>query len=299
MKKRISQKTVATLGFVALIGIPATAQADNDFDNWARGAEAWQKPQTTLEKVTDRDKWDVRVGLGVGVSPKYEGSDDMEVGPMPMIDIEWNDTIYLNPFDGLGAKLYQGRDFTVSGGVGFDPGRQESDSSDLRGLGDVDGAATVNLNFEYELGPITPYVSVEQALGGSDGLGATVGVEAMVPVALLTGRMDMNDMKDMDDGPNGPALSFGLSADWVDDNYMESYFGVNAAQSGRSGLAQHTAEAGFKSVNAEIGVMYPINKQWAVNGQVGYSRLLGDAADSPIVKEEGQISGGVFVAYSF
>ncbi len=275
--------------FVALIAMPSVAQA---------GDKTWEKAraheQGLIDQITDKSKWDVTVGAGAIFSPKYEGSDEMEFSGAPVIDVMWNDTVYLGP-DGLGAYVYQDHGISVSGGVGYDFGRDESDSSDLRGLGDVDGALTMNLNVEYEIGLVSPYVEIEKHLGGSDGLVAQVGVQSMVPIGMITGGMSGMD----EAGPNGPALMLGVSADWADDNYTEEYFGVNARQSARSGYAQYKAEAGFKSINADIGVMVPVTDHWSANAMVGYSQLVGDSADSPIVKDEGQLSGGLFVSYTF
>ena len=51
-----------------------------------------------------------------------------------------------------------------------------------------------------------------------------------------------------------------------------------------------------------VGVDYALSDNWAITGQVGYARLLGDAADSPIVDDEGSanaFSAGIFVGYRF
>ncbi|MGH1377031.1 MAG: MipA/OmpV family protein [Alphaproteobacteria bacterium] len=304
MNHLIYRKKFSAAFVVALMALPNTAQADDKLDNWAKGSKKWEKThiheQGVIDKITDKSKWDITVGAGAGFAPKYEGSDEMEFSGMPLIDIVWNDTVYLGP-DGLGAYVYQDNGISVSGGIGYDGGRDQGDSSDLRGLGDVDGALTMNVNIEYDLGFVSPYVEVEKHLGGSDGLLAQVGVQSMIPLGLITGDITANDMENMGDNdhPEGAALMFGVSADWADDNYTEEYFGVNARQSARSGYAQYDAEAGFKSINADIGVMVPVTKSWTANAMLGYSQLVGDAADSPIVKDEGQVSGGLFVSYAF
>ena len=236
--------------------------------------------------------WDVVVGLGAGYGPDYEGSDDYEFSPLPLLEITWRDRIYLSTHDGLGAYFYKGDQLSLKGGIGYDDGRDEGDNSHLRGLGNVDGAVALNAGLEYELGPVTSFIELEKSLGGSDGLQIEFGVETMIPLGGTKG-------KGGDDDFSGPALMLGISADWVDDNYAESYFGVNATQSARSGLARYNAESGFKSVNFEAGFLYPFNEHWALNTTIGYSQLLGDAADSPIVKDEGQFFGGVFVTYQF
>ena len=249
--------------------------------------------------ILDKDAWEVSVGAGAMYSPKYEGSDNMEFEALPMLDVEWNNRVFLNPGDGLGVHVINNDDFEVDVSVGYEEGRKESDDrTNLNGLGDVDGAATANISASYELGPVEPYVELSKHMGGSNGLLAEIGAETMIPLGMIFGeRRGMHHGSE--DGPHGPALNIGVSSTWADDNYMEDFFGVTSTQSGRSGLAQYNASSGFKSVDAEVGVMYPLGDSWAVNAMVEYSQLIGDAADSPIVKDKGQFSGGMFISYKF
>lgn len=251
----------------------------------------------TVPNIAYADKWQVTLGAGGGYAPKYEGSDKMEFVALPVIDVEWNQLIFLNPGDGLGVHLYRDESFAVDASIGYDMGRDASDSSELRGLGDVDGAATLNLSAEYELGPVTPTIAISKHLGGTDGLLAEFGLETMVPLG------DMDEMSGPE--PTGfgrppvPALMFGVATTWADDNYMADYFGVTATQSAASGLRRYTASSGFKSAAVHGGFVYPFLESWAFNVHLEYSQLLGDAADSPIVKNENQFSAASFITYSF
>ncbi len=301
MKRLAPQTYFSTALLAALMALPHAAQADDTFGDWSRGQQQWKKSQIQInyDKVTDGDKWDITIGAGVGVLPEYEGSDELEVTPLPMIEVVWDDWVFLG-VDGLGASLYQTNNLNILGRVGYHFGRDEDDSNDLRGLGDVDGAATASLNIAYDLGPVSPYAEVTKHIGGTDGLQIQIGVQSMIPVGLLTGDLSVSDIDNIENlGQSGPVLLLGISADWADDNYTGDYFGVTTVQSARSGLAQYNAEAGFKSVNIDIGVIYPVTDSWTVNGQLGYSQLIGDAADSPIVKKEGQAFGAAFVSYKF
>lgn len=245
----------------------------------------------------ERGEWDIRIGLGARYDAKYEGSDEMKARALPFIDITWKDLVFLNSRNGLGVHLYSDHGLTVSVGVGYVFGRDESDSSGLRGMGDIDETAAANLMVKYDLGLFKPYAGVSRHLGGSEGTLAKAGVGGVVPLALLTGRMKTQDMGD--GGPTGPALKLGASITWADDSYMESYFGVNPAQSSASGYSRYDAGSGFKSVDFEAGLIYQFAENRAVIAQVGYSQLSGDAADSPIVRDKGRFSGGFFLSYRF
>lgn len=263
--------------------------------------EAGKWGQGDGEAGKKESKWEVEIGAGAVYGPVYEGSDDMEAQALPFLHLEWNERIFLNPGEGLGVRAYKGENLEVSLSVGYDEGRDDGDSTDLRGLGDIDGSATGNLSIEYELGPVSPYLELSRQFGGADGVLAEIGVETMVPLL----RRDWERMRSEgaaeggDERPNGPALMLGISTTWADDNYMKDYFGVTALQAGRSGLRRYTAGSGFKSADAEIGLMVPIGKHWSFNVQAEYSQLLGDAADSPITRDKSQYSIGSFLSYRF
>lgn len=246
------------------------------------------------------DKWQFEVGGGVGYESKYEGSDDMEVMFLPVLGMTWNDRVYLTTADGLGAVVYDNHDFTVDVSLNYEWGRDESDSSDLRGLGDVDGAPTLNLSLEYDVGLVTPFVELTRHLGGTDSLEVSFGVETMIPVSALRGASYGSHLADVDDeSENGPAILAGISTTWSDDKYMDSYFGINPAQSARSGLARFNPQSGFKAVGAELGFVYPVFENWEILTMIEYSQVIGDAADSPISKDDSVLFGGMTVSYKF
>lgn len=86
------------------------------------------------------------------------------------------------------------------------------------------------------------------------------------------------------------------------DDYMNTYFGVSEAGSARSGLAAYTAEGGVKDIGVQATMTYQLTERWGLVGRASYTRLLGDAADSPIVKDEGsadQFRGGVGLSFKF
>ena len=241
--------------------------------------------------------WDIRIGAGAEYIPKYEGSDEMKARALPLMDITWKDLVFLHSRDGLGVHLYNEGGLTVSARVAYVFARDESDSSALRGMGDIDETAAATLTLKYDLGLLAPYARVSRHLGGTEGTLVKAGVGGIVPPALLSGGMKPQEMGD--GGLKGPVLKLAASITWADDTYMENYFGVNPAQSSASGHPRYSPESGFKSVDLEAGVIWLFAENWAVYALAGYSQLLGDAKDSPIVKDDGRLSGGLFLFYGF
>jgi outer membrane scaffolding protein for murein synthesis (MipA/OmpV family) len=101
---------------------------------------------------------------------------------------------------------------------------------------------------------------------------------------------------------NSWALSIGASTTYADEDYMQTYFGVTAEDSARSGLDRYNADSGIKDVGLDLGLNWMINKNWSTKGIASYTRLVGDADDdSPVVDQgsEGQFFGAALIVYTF
>jgi outer membrane protein len=83
---------------------------------------------------------------------------------------------------------------------------------------------------------------------------------------------------------------------------MSSYFGIDAADAARSGLDQFNADEGFKDVSVGGALTYSFLERWSVAVLGSYTRLIGDAEDSPVVDDVGdanQFFGGALINYRF
>lgn len=233
-----------------------------------------------LAFVTERlAEWKVVLGGGALIAPKYEGSDEYEVSPVPLVSATFGDLLKVDA-RGAAVKLYSVDGLTLSTRLGYDLGRQEDESDHLRGLGDIGAGAVVGARLSYALGPVELYGAVNRIIGGSEGLEARFGADAAFKYErfLFTG---------------------GVSGIWADDKYMEAYFGVTPMQSLLSGLPVYDAGAGLKRVEATAAVTYMLTDHWLIRGQIGLGYLMGDAADSPIVQSKTQPSGMLAVGYKF
>ena len=240
------------------------------------------------------DDWDVTIGAGVGYGSAYEGSDEREVSPIPILDVTYNNRFFLSTQRGLGAYAVNHDDDRDGGSGGLveeyflgvsarpDFGRAEDDDDRLRGMGDVDLTAEIGAFGGFGVGPVEfegeIYHDVADGHGGLRGeISASVG-----------GGL-----------PSGFALEAGPFASFGDSTYLESYFGVTDAQSARSGLARYDAGSGLYAVGVEAMARYQFDDHWAVGSIAEYARIVGDAADSPIVEEENSFEFGGFLTYSF
>ena len=98
-----------------------------------------------------------------------------------------------------------------------------------------------------------------------------------------------------------------ISADYVGEGYGRTYFDVTPAGAAASGLAPHAVSgSGFKSAGLTGLVVQDLGgdarRGLGLFALVGYKRLLGQYANSPVVKDAGSANQGLAVAgltYSF
>ncbi len=231
-------------------------------------------PASAEEAATEEDEaiLNLTLGAGAGYEPDYEGSDDYEVSPFPFVELSAFGGLASLSIGGLQAFLPLTDHAFVGAGVGYDFGRDEDDNDALEGLGDVDGSVFGQLVGGYAFDPLSFALIVSGDIGGKGHDGYTIDVQAGYEVELIEDKA---------------GLSFGTGLTWASANYTEAFFGVSAAQAAASGLDRFDTEAGFKSAGVELGASYRLTDSIGLQLELGYSRLLGDAADSPIVADEG------------
>ncbi len=258
----------------------------------ATGVEAADLSDIAAEDLAGpavQPAWVVALGGGAGFGTDYEGSDDYEFSPIPAWQISYKNMLFV---EGIGLRLnavplIASEASPISAGpiVQAGRGREADDNKALKNLGDIDAGVDVGGFVGADFGIVAFNATVLKNVG--DGHEGTV---ANFAVGYNHGFSDKL------------FGSFGLSASWADDNYMSKFFGITAAQSLKSGYRKFDAEAGFKNVGVDVGLLYKFTDKISAGASVGYSRLLDNAADSPLVKDQGsadQFSGGLIVNYQF
>ena len=241
------------------------------------------------EPPAEGDDWNIVVGAGAIYAPDYEGSNDYEVLPFPYVSVGYKDIVYLRgPEIGVNIiRIKPAEDMKISFGpiARFRRDRTEKRNRALVGLGKVDTSIEVGGSARLDIGRAWVELSVaKDVAGGHDGA-----------VGIATGGVDFDLSDDL-------SLSLSGTTSWADNKYMRSYFGVTPAQATRSGLPVFSAGKGMKDAGANIGLHYRLTDHWMIAATGGYTRLLNDAKDAPLVRLRGspdQWQGGIFVAYRF
>lgn len=231
------------------------------------------------------DGWSARIGVIGAYVPEFEGADSYKVTALPDIEITYGNQFFLDR-RGLGINVLAQGPLTAGVAVGYDDGREENDDRALTGLGDIDATAIGSIFANYSLGRWNFNATFSTDLLDEGHQGTTASV-AMTYLFTPTDRL---------------MLIVGPSLTWASDNYMQSNFGINAGQSARSGRRVYDAGSGLKDAGLMAFGIYRLSDHWAVTGIAGYKRLLGDAADSPLVEDDGradQFISGLGLSYSF
>ncbi len=229
------------------------------------------------------------IGLGVGVRPAYEGANDRKTRLMPNINLAYGDKFFLTDMT-AGASLLKyktAQDVSISAGplLALRRGRDEGDDAALAGLGDIDRSLDAGGFVRLRKGGWQARADVRRDVTNGDG-GTTVNLSGGYGMSLAQGLR----------------LSASLDATWASTAYMNTFYGIDATQSANSGIARYAAGSGFKSVGASLMADRAISREWAGFASLRYKRLVGDAADSPIVADLGspnQVTATVGIKYRF
>jgi outer membrane scaffolding protein for murein synthesis (MipA/OmpV family) len=321
MTSRIVAASLA-LGFTVFAAAPALAEGEGkDAETSIETSEvaldsqpapapapvpgASPRPFTLAKPVFD-ETW-ATIGLGVGMVPSYAGSDDYIAFPLPLIagrvggvGISPNGPGFVldlnSPKPAFGPR--KGARIAFGPAFRFRNDRNNRISDDVVALaGKLDAALEVGGNVAVSFpGVVKPFDQLTIGVQARwDVLGAHEGmiVEPQVSYRAPIGRAFV--------------LQAQMSAEFVDDNFARYYFTVNPAQALATGLPQFNADGGLNRVGTTAILSYdldrnPLNGGWSIYGVGGYSRLVGDSADTPFTSLRGdanQFITGLGVGYTF
>jgi MipA family protein len=243
-------------------------------------------PAAAQDDETESRNWIVSLGIGPRVDPEYLGSDSYGFGPMPIFGLrrEGAPIAFEAPDEGAGFG-FLGNDSAFD----FGPTLQFQSKRDEEEV----GAPVGEVDFTVEAGAFAHLFlgdNFRLRLEGRKGLG---GHDGWVGDALADFVLRDRDTY---------VFSIGPRARWSDNNYHDSYFSVTPAVAAATGLPVFDADDGFYAVGVQAGLTYMLSDSWGLYTFAGYDRLVGDAADSPIVRTFGsrdQFSGGIGIFYNF
>ncbi len=226
-------------------------------------------------------EWRFTVGAGADIQPNFQGARRYELRPSGIIDVRYRDIAFLSDGEGIGVNLLRGRGFRAGIAISYDLGRNTHDDPRVRHLRNISPAPEPKVFVQYFLLPFVLTADLRKGIGGHEGVIGDVGAYVPLPVAEDT------------------YLFVGPSLAMADGRYMQSYFGVGAAEAAISGLRAFSTRGGFESAVLGATLVHLMGEHWLLIGSSAAERLLGGAAASPIPETRTQLILNINVGYRF
>lgn len=218
------------------------------------------------------------VGVGIGLVPDYEGSNDYTFGVAPVARYGfWGERYVELVATELTVNVIDHPYVRVGPVLNVHLGRKDVDDDVVDMMEDIDHTVEVGffagVDLTNEVDPRIRFGSeiqfLQDAGGVSNGFKIDWSTRYWHPLA-----------KWLDFGIVG-GVSYGS------DSFMDTYFGVDMSDAARSGLPAYSAGPSFKDIRLTPILLVHFSRNWHLGTGIMYKRLLGDAADSPIVDGRG------------
>lgn len=232
------------------------------------------------------------LGLGAAFAPDHEGSDDYAF--VPLWNLRLGNLYHPETFvQVLGPQLRSNlvpSDHWRAGVSGrYLPDYDDVDDDRVQDLDGVDRTGLVGVTLGYDV-----------LAGPRDDL--ALELDAQYDLVEGNGGVLTPRLRWRQPWSERALFEATLATTWASEDYMSNRFGIDAGDAAASGLDAYDADEGFK--NAQVGgsLTFRMSESLSLTGVAAYSRLLGDAEDSPIVDDRGstnQLLGGLLLNYAF
>ena len=239
-------------------------------------------------------RWDGAVGLLAAWGPEYPGADDLRTAFKPAVFLRYKRLSISSGagfavrrdddlFRGLGLDLTRREDLRVSLGLRYDNGRSEDDSPSLAGMGDVRHTVRARVGLQWKPQPrwrVSASWTVD-AFGRGGGNLLELGAVRELRVSPFT------------------QFEFGARAALGGRQYMQTYFGVDPAQSARTGRPEFHPGTGWRDAALFVGMRHELDASWVLQAGASVTQLVGGAADSPLTRRATALGLSAGLAYRF
>jgi len=234
------------------------------------------------------------VGVGLGYTTEFPGSDDYTFSPRAAFEIETPVGIFKNDQIGAQLDLVKSGSFATGPILRINTGRNDSVSDSVVAA--------------------LPEIEASPEAGWFIGSGFKLSSVGLTSDAIVIGRLSA--VTDTGDGHGGSLVngSVGLvmpindklrfipsmSFNYADDNYTQAFYGVES-ENASAQLSEFKASGGIESTQFALVGIRKINEKWSVTGVGAFNALQGDAAESSITKRGSETSlfAGFTINYTF
>lgn len=217
--------------------------------------------------------WIVTAGGTVQYGPRYEGAHTRGLSGAP--SLSWRRATepekFSAPDDSFDLSLFSAGRFEAGLAGAYRGARSAHAIPELKGLRSREWALEAGGYAEYWIleDVLRARFEVKRGVRGHFGFTADLGadyVRRLGPFALSL----------------GPRLALG------DRRFMQTYYGVSAAEAAGGRVSVYSPRAGARFAGALVSASYKPNGDWRLSSFVRYDRMIGQALASPLVSDLGR-----------
>ncbi len=250
--------------------------------------------QSFAEKIDSKSDWKITPIVSIYSKPNFLGSKTNNLLILPDVRIKYQDKFFASLFDTTGYNVVNHNGFTAGPllKVRFPRTEEDGDSrieltnkndNGLQGIGDIDTVLELGGFAKYEGKNLYGKVELRHGINGVRGtlLDISSGYKLKYKYNELT---------------VGPIIKF------ADNQFLNTYIGIDPVQSARSGLTQYKTTSGLLSYGLGLNALIPFSLNSGATIFANYEKLPSRISDSLLIKYRGsdeQIVFGISFGYSF
>ena len=231
------------------------------------------------EEVLPQKRWTLDLGGGPVYGFSANGGGARKTRLTPWGSLNYKDRVYANGLDGVGYNLVKADDLRI--GVQLRPryGSGKPEDVDLK-RPDFGADAAVYAFKRLPWNVVVGARATRDVSNISDGaqIYASVGRQTLTPIGLLQ------------------TIGYARAGD---KNAVRAYYGISTSEAAASGLPTYRPDGGLQNAGVAALLMAPIGERYGVGALANYERLLGNSADSPIVRHKDVWRAGLIVVRRF
>ena len=229
----------------------------------------------------------VTVGIMGENAPRYSGADKQHWTVMPSLQVR-KGAFFFDSTKGIGYDLQTDNGLYFENAFGYSFGRADQNSSwrdgsdKLKGMGNIRGALNTQVAVGWQVNSwFTPEIRATLPLTDSQ------GVQYQASLTLVPWQNDTDTVALQGAAPFGDA------------RYINTWYGVNAAQSRTTGFREYNRSAGFYATQTTLSWQHQFNEHWGTLLGASYAWLADKTSDSPVVSARDNISGFAGINWTF
>ena len=240
------------------------------------------------------------VGIGVVTLPRYTGSDESRVVPMPIVELEYRGRLFLGGSPdgvapGLGVHLVRTSALTWDVGLAGSEARSEGRGDALAGMGKRSAAAFATTGVGYRLRFVQASAGLAAGLGEDAGSYGTLGLGSELPLArrwvggMATG-VTVADARNM-------AYEFGVTPE--QSARRQALLDAGDPRLDGVDVGAYAPAGGVKHMRGSASLAYLLSPRSRVVLFAQGTRLSGEAARSPLVRARTSATTGLAIGWGF